>query len=211
MRDVPLMSNLALYRHGSRSAVIDPETALWAARMLYGEGYTGGKGAAVLWATMNAFMYRRYDYGTYLNYIREFSQPINPGWLPGGWEYKAAKRKGWKQPTSSAAVRRRRFIHRLQWADMSPRLRNLVEQFAAGALPYPPKFLELAPNKQRVSNFASLNGLKKKYPWGVGYPSRGRTEWFFQDRGLLPGTMQVIDGAGGIWEDPPSKKKSLIS
>lgn len=185
---------LARYTRGTRTAVIDEKTALWAARMLIGEGYKGEKGAAVLWATMNRYMYTPHEWPSYYELIRLFSQPINPRWLPGGDKFEKFKKIGTrtaKIATSDAAVARRKRIQNTSWDEMPPTVKKLVELFAVGKLPYPSKF-----GQQKISNFASYSGVERHSNRGVHYGK----EYFFQDPGLLPGKISITTDTGQYLE-----------
>lgn len=165
----------AVYSAGRRRAVFEPKTALWAARMLVGEGYKGGKGAAVLWALMVRYMNMPHRWSSFLHLMREFSQPINDRWMPGGDLFEATKRKKddlSKRATSPAAVRRRKWIRSLSWQDIPNEAKTIVQQFARGVLPYPRRF-----KGNLFNNFASYPGLSDKYPGGVFYGK----EYFFKD------------------------------
>jgi len=174
----------------NRSIHLNKDTALWVARMLMGEGWRGIKGAAVLWATINAYLLKPHRNFDYQHYIRAFSQPINSGWLPGGHQYEQAKIKGWKDAISPARIRNRKRIRALKWDDMPEGVKNLVNKFAAGKLKYPKIFSDL--EQSRVSNFASMPHLPEKYPHGVGIKAGKRTEWFFEDFYLKPGNVKTI-------------------
>jgi hypothetical protein len=149
---------------GGRRAALDSTTALWAGRMLMGEGRKNGSGPAVLWSTMYRYLGMPHDFGSYLNLIRAFSQPINPRWLPGGDLFEKAKnskREVYKIATSDRAVKRRRRIQSLQWSDLPIDVQEMVGRFAIGQLPPPDEF-----DGRPYSNFASYKGVENKYPGG---------------------------------------------
>lgn len=195
----PGTAPLVSYSLQKRSVVFDPTTALWAARMVYGEGYGSGKGAAVLWATVNGYLLRRHKYASYLIYIRAFAQPINPKWLPGGSKYKQAQESGNKFNITPNKIARRRRIQNMSWNDLPGPVRNLVTRFATGKVPYPPKFASL--QRPWVTNFGSQAGNAARYPWGVGFQSGKRVEWFFEDDNLKTGAV-VLRSSGRPFSTP---------
>lgn len=163
------------YTYDGRSVVIDSETALWAMRMLIGEGWRHGKGEAVLMAMLNRFLHGKKRYRSFLVMIRLFSQPINDRWLPGGDKFKAAAKKTDPlsiQSTSAAAVARRKRIHAIKWEDVPPGVKKMVMDFAEHKLKYPPRFVN-----NLYDNFASYPGVDRLRPGGIWY---GR-EYFFED------------------------------
>lgn len=174
----------------TRNIHLDSKTALWVARMLIGEGWRGIKGSAVLWATINAYLLKPHRNFDYQHYIRAFSQPINAGWLPGGHQYKQAKIKGWNKSITPAKIRRRRKIQSMNWDEMPEGVKKLVNKFSEGKLEYPKIFSNL--EQSRVSNFASMPHLPEKYPHGVGIKAGKRTEWFFEDFYLKPGSVKTV-------------------
>lgn len=151
--------NFATYRYvgpnesnSDRQTVIDDEAALWAARMLIGEGGTKisqKKAAACLWALMNRWMLhpgRRY-WPTFLYMMRRFSQPINPRWQKGG---DLARKYAGTWHCTPARLRRRAKISSLTWAEIPEGIVEIVRDFQAGRLPPPEEVLGL--ERPRISN-----------------------------------------------------------
>lgn len=188
----------AVYKLGRRAVSIDSETALWIARMLIGEGWKNGKAAAILWTLMNRYMYSAHKWPSFLTMIRNFSQPINDSWLPGGKkfeEYKNYKTESAKQATSAAAVKRRKWIRTLNWSDIPIELQNIIAQFIVGQLPYPAKF-----GRKKFNNFASYPGLEKKWPGGVYYGK----EYFLSDKKMPSENIQIVKNGRPSKIDPKS-------
>lgn len=184
-----------------RSAAIDSKTALWCGRMLIGEGWKDGGGSAVLWSTMYRFLGMPHNWGSYLNLIRLFSQPINEKWLPGGQlfeKYKNSKKAVYQRATSDAAVARRRRIQSTEWADLPIKVQQIVGQFAIGQLKPPPEF-----GGRPFSNFASYKGVETKYPGGVWIGGN----YFFVDPALKQNWELVVERGKGT-PIRETKKKS---
>ncbi|MCP4680521.1 MAG: hypothetical protein GY854_34565 [Deltaproteobacteria bacterium] len=192
------MPLLATYRYSgpldvnqNRHTVIDDETALWAARMIVGEGgkkCTRNKAAAMLWAVLNRWILHpaRRHWPSYLYLMRRFSQPINPRWQKGG--DLARKHAGTKHCTP-ARFRRREQISSLAWDEIPEPIVEVVRAFQAGMLPPPAELVEL--DRPRISNWASHRGLEQKYPWGITFSRARRKDWFFEDSKLSDGHVVV--------------------
>jgi hypothetical protein len=179
---------------------------LWAGRMLLGEGWRNGKGAAVLWTTLNRFLHASHNFGTYENLIRNFSQPINARWLPGGdkWkQYRNHPNPRLASYASDAAGKRRKRIRNTSWRELPIRIQQLVGLFAIGKLPPPPQF------RERVfTNFGSHptagQGYKDILRWQDG-------EIFFQD--IPPkGAVAILDSVPKeTWKKIATSGKRKIS
>lgn len=175
----------ATYTGGGKSVTINPETAVWLGRMLVGESGTGIGGKAVLWTTMQRYFDSKGFTGSYLDFIRAFSQPINPLWLPGGSKFEAAKKKTgqvYKTATSDAAVARRRKIQSMDWTEIPIKIQQLVAKMMIGTLDRPAKF-----GGKRHNNFASYSGVEKGRPGGVWIGGN----YFFSD---IPNKKISING-----------------
>lgn len=176
----------ATYAYGERTVTFDSSTALWAGRMLVGEGYAGAKGIAILWATMNRYMYSKHKWPSYLAMIRSFSQPINDAWLPGGAKFEKYKKyntESARLATSLAAVERRRRIRKMEWKDLPQSVKTTVTGFFMGTWPYPEEF-----KGKKYNNFASYPGVDKKWPGGIWYGK----EYFLEDQAMPAGQIQVL-------------------
>jgi hypothetical protein len=198
--------SLATYKFRNRIVQIDENTALWLGRMIIGEGGEGCseiKVRALCWAIVNRFMYRRYYYGTLINIIQQFSQPLNPRWVPGGskWEHWYAKerRRKAKNPdykikyTTPKQEKRRNKMFTLPWNKIPKRIRNLVNRFRRGILDPPDQLKHL--NRPRITDWASHKGLANKHPHGIHFEHaghRGPPDWFFENDGLRDGLLVRI-------------------
>ncbi len=166
--------------------IIDPDTALWLMRMVYGEGGKGcsmPKAEALLCAIVNRWFLwpGSQKYSTFVSMMRAFSQPINPRWMTGG---DLARKYFGRDAASKERLARRAFICGLGWADIPWRnIRSAVSLFADGELPYPAAASKL--EKPRISNWASLPSTPTKYLWGVDIAG----DWFFEDENLIPGAV----------------------
>lgn len=166
--------------------IIDPDTALWMMRMVYGEGGKGcsmPKAKALLCAIVNRWFLwpGSQKYSTFVSMMRAFSQPINPRWMTGG---DLARKYFGRDAASKERLARRAFICGLGWTDIPwTNIRLAVSMFADGKLQYPIEAASIA--KPRVSNWASLPSTPTKYPWGVDVAG----DWFFEDENLIPGNV----------------------
>ncbi len=186
----------ATYRYNGpadndRHTVIDAETALWAARMIVGEGgkrCSKKKAAALLWALMNRWMLHpaRRHWPSFLYLMRRFCQPINPRWMEGG---DLARKYAGTKHCSPARLRRRARISALTWAEIPATITDVVRAFQAGLLPPPAEVLEI--DRPRISNWASHRGLEEKYPWGICFSVSRSRDWFFEDSRLIAGHVVV--------------------
>ena len=160
-----------------RSTEIDDETALWLMRMCVGEGggsCTAIKASTMLWALLNRWMLHpwRRNWPTFQGMVRAFSQPINPRWQKGG---NLAKKNKNKPSATPARLRRRAWICELKKSQINSDVLIAAENLQSGVLE-PEYFFEKIDHK-RISNWASYNGVRKKYPHGVNVDG----DWFFED------------------------------
>jgi hypothetical protein len=72
----------------------------------------------------------------------------------------------------------------MSWLQISQVIRDSVVAFTVGELPKPDVTLE---HRARLSNWASYPGVEEKFPWGTDIGG----EWFFEDKRLLPGYVEV--------------------
>jgi hypothetical protein len=190
---------IAEYKGNDRSVVIDADSALWLARMLVGEGYTGDKGAAVLWSTLYRYLGMPHKWPSYKRCCQLFSTPINDRWIPGGdlyEKYKTSNKPVYKQATSKKAVEKRLKIRSMEWDDMPQPVIDTVDAFSKGTLPPPNQF-----EGKKISNFASWKGVQEKYPNGIDIGG----DWFFVDPNLKTGwQLQIIDSSKT--DDEPEQK-----
>lgn len=187
--------NKAIYKYvgphpQNKETIIDDNTALWLARMLWGEGgykCSEKKCSCLLWAIMNRWNLwpgRKY-YKTFVKLIRAFSQPINPIWQKGGTMAEKYKNK----PAGSIQrLKRRAFVSTLTWKKLekkAPQIVKAVKEFQKGTL-FPADVLTTIP-KARISNWASLPSTPTKYPHGLDIDG----DWFFEDESLIKGFVKV--------------------
>jgi len=80
---------------GTSLTQLDKADIEWTARMLYGEAggdcHLDGEGAAVLWTMINRYAMLFPLYKSFTQFIRAYSQPINPKFLNGGSKDKDPK------------------------------------------------------------------------------------------------------------------------
>jgi hypothetical protein len=202
---VTIAGKIAHYTANGRRAALDSQTAIWAGRMLVGEGYKQESGPAVLWSTMYRFLGMPHDWGSYKNLIRAFSQPINPKWIPGGAlyeKYKNSQTEVYKRATSDTAVARRKRIQAMEWTELPIEVQQLVGKFAIGELPPPAAF-----NGLPYSNFASYTGVDQKYPGGKWIGGN----YFFVDPDVNRNLRVQIEHGAGTPIEQLQKKNSGIA
>lgn len=199
-----IAGKIAHYKGNGRAAALDSETMLWAARMLVGEGWKNGKGAAVLWCTMYRFLGMPHKWPSYLYMIRRFSQPINERWLPGGDLYERAAKSNnaeRQKAVSKERVARRRRIQNLEWSEIPEGAKQLVAKFALGDLPAPAEFAGL-----KYSNFASYANVEKKHPGGI----RIGGDYFFVEPTLQDFNIEIQRNVGTPIRVDSEKKNELL-
>lgn len=190
---------LATYRYigpdnfsSRRSVQIDDDMALWLGRMAVGESgkkVTREELSAMCWAMLNRyFLHRqRMKWRSFKYLVRRFSQPINPRWYRNG---DLARRHANTKYTTEAKFRRRERISGLTLDDFGWELEGSLSDFQEGLLEPPPGVLNL--KKNRISDWASHKSLPKKFPWGIKIDEvKGRSNWFFENRKLIHGTVIV--------------------
>jgi len=175
-----------------RVTIIDNETMLWQARMCFGEGgkkCSRNKASAMLWSIMHRWNLwpSRNKFKSYQHLMRAFSQPINPRWQKGG---DLAEKYKNKDAGSLERLKRRAYICNLTEKDIkskAPQIWQAVKDFQEGILFMPEILTTIA--KPRISNWASLPSTPSKHPWGLDIDGTG--DWFFEDKGLIPGFVKV--------------------
>lgn len=123
-----------------RERRIDAEDALWLARALMGEG---GRSARAERLALAATMVRGWmlsGRARFADWLRGFSQPINPRWLPGAdlWNQHAARvaaGNGHASLVSDAAAARRVHFQSLPWSEIPADVRADVIGIVTGSLP----------------------------------------------------------------------------
>lgn len=182
----------AVYKSGDKEYVIQPEDRIWLARMIYGEAGASPsieEMRAVLWALMNRFMLipAQREKSSLVDMIRAFSQPINPCWDgegEGDFCVLGGKYYGTKYCSASKLERRRR-VTSMPWEQIPAKIRGAVLAFEKGDLSYPQKA-----GSQRITNWASYEGVEDKFPWGVNIGGN----WFFEDKAAMNYTVAALTG-----------------
>jgi hypothetical protein len=107
---------------------------LWMGRMLYGEVGTAGRKAysLVLWTVAQRLWYlpafRNVD--SFTDFMRRFSQPINPGFL----DPRGRLCQKFRRSCGPALIARRQRIQSMTWNELPEELRRAVDDFLAGRL-----------------------------------------------------------------------------
>lgn len=149
---------------------ITTSDALWLGRALYGEGGRADRAERLALASTMLRGWLLSGQPSFGTWLRGFSQPINPRWLPGAelWNAHVAalargERRGQEGATSAAAGARRRAIQALGWSDLPADLRADVVGILTGRLP-------LVAGK--ASNFAGPNLYRGQ--WGLDTSSEAK-------------------------------------
>jgi hypothetical protein len=145
-QDAPTASELGIlcFPDGSEKN-IDPDDALWAARMIHGE--TGGSATAedakaMLWSmAQRSYWSPSWRPKSLGDLIRAYSQPINPRWTRTGKyckKYYAEDYEGEVPDNCSESRLKRRDQYRgIAWSAIDATARDAVVQFGAGTLDNP--------------------------------------------------------------------------
>ncbi len=124
---------------------LEPDDALWAARMIHGE--TGGdptadESAAMLWAmAQRSYWSPTWRPRGYGELLLAYSQPINPRWTRTGRHCRKYHADDWEGEVpdrcSESRVRRREQYRALAWPAIDATARDAVRAFGAGRLANP--------------------------------------------------------------------------
>lgn len=172
------MEQVAVYQGPDREFEVDKDTALWLARMLYGEcgdDCTRQHASAVLWSITNRYLlhksrFKSVSWDSLVKLVRAFSQPLNPLWARGGklaTFYESPERQ----------LKRREKMANLQWHNIPHNIVSHLSAFITGDLEYP----DVPVDDKRISNWGSYKTVSKTYT--NGYWLDGN--YFFEDKGLL--------------------------
>jgi hypothetical protein len=181
---------VATYKGPAGTLQLTAKDRFLAAQGILGEGDENPSDEvmrAYLWAIMRRCLIR----GTVIGYgtmWQQFSQPINPAWRADGAFCRPGGLYHGKEECSSARLARREKISATPWDNIPVKIRNAVDQFAAGALP--PSMTErlLPAGRNRLSNWASYKGVRERFPWGVEIAG----EWFLEDRPMRAGDVEIV-------------------
>lgn len=133
----------AIYRGPTKGYKLTQEDTEWLARSLWGECKGGGNpterdAAAVAWAMIQRFMLMRmkwqWERWTFAGFIRAFSQPVNPRWLPDAPDSLCPAHP---QQCGAGPVSKRRKIQSSTWAEVPAKCREFAEKFRDGQLASP--------------------------------------------------------------------------
>lgn len=183
------MTSVAVFRGPAGSLSLSESDQLWAARAILGEGGTDPSDevqSAYLWSIMRRCLMgaKVVPYG---QCWRNFAQPINPKWGEDGQFCRVGGAYHGKEECSPSRLARRRTITSTKWDDIPLSIRSVVERFSRGELPKPLAESLLPMGRNRLSNWASYDGVRQRYPWGVEIEG----EWFLEDRPMRDGDVEI--------------------
>ncbi len=116
---------------------LTPEDVLWAARAAV---FEGGEPADVLWTLTQRFVLLRSSYPTFTQFVRAFSQPINPIWAADGTMCAPGGKYAGKPECSPERLARRARASTITWHELeqkAPSTVVIVLAWANGHLPNP--------------------------------------------------------------------------
>lgn len=173
-----------------RSYQLTSEDVLWAARATQFEG--GTNPAATLWTHGQKFG----GYSTrptFTDFIRAYSQPINPLWDDPSDE------KCIESPSrcTAAAIERRRRARTITWNELHPRIRDLTTRWATARLSNPvPRAVEFADPGVSLHFLSRNPGSKVVLKAGNWYiATRSSADW--SDDYVTMRLGEKVAGAGG--------------
>jgi hypothetical protein len=134
--------NSTIYGPGAEMPITDAD-ALWLGRAITGEvspRRTQQARAAVAWAlAQNLMLVGRRSasspprYGDFTRMVRKYCQPVNPDWA--SLDAPGCRRS--PRNCGRIQLERRAVYRNLTWGELTPDVRQVVEQFRAGTLPNP--------------------------------------------------------------------------
>lgn len=133
----------AIYRGPTRGYKLTDEDTEWLARSLWGECKGGGNpternAAAVAWAMIQRFLLVRmkwqWENWTFAGFIRVFSQPVNPRWLPDAPDSLCPAHP---ERCSPRAIANRHEKQDTPWEKVPARVKELAKAFQEGKLDNP--------------------------------------------------------------------------
>ena len=168
---------------------IDSNTALWLGRMVCGENTDPSAIPALLWTIVNRFFFW-WKGNNLVELITQFSTAVNIRYIEGGYLYEKRKAQGDLSATKARSNRRIKNRSR-QWKDMPKHVRNMVNRFRQGTLPYPSAFSSRP--KSKMTNWGSQGDpylLKNFNVTSEDYVNLAG-EKFFEDAGTPSGTVKI--------------------
>ena len=208
-----------------RTLVIRDSDLIWMGRMLVGEGgykVKEDEASALLWAMANRYLLhpKQENWGSFSALLKAFAQPINTKWdgipdnQPGIDSCNGGKYEG-TDHCSPSRLRRRQKMVTLAWEDIPLRIRQWVGKFQNGVL-FPPDELARL-RKPRIANWGArsmkknLDGrtvlLPEWAPWGIDFGGN----WFFEDRNLIDGFIDVISDPDSPAIKPPGSPWGVVT
>jgi hypothetical protein len=202
---------------GSWSYTLTDEDKLWAARMAQ---YEGGNPAATLWTMTQAYARRAIHsrYPTFTDFIRSYSQPINPIWALGGSRCPNASDDP-SSPCYTNRLRARERASTMAFSQADGDVQEAVNKWYAGTLPNPvPKAVEFADNTVGQHYIDAHPGSYLVLRSGNLYIATAESAGWHADyvrmaatvgAGILGFVVLAAVGAGGYWLYKRRKRRKL--
>jgi hypothetical protein len=129
--------------------------------------------------------------------VRNFSQPINPKWMRGGFFVKS---KPDSPMCSEARLNRRERICALSWAEIPSQIQDVINDYQNDG-----SLFNLEGPEQYSNWAASTATLRAKHSDGVEVGGN----WFFEDKHLVNGTVVALKEEEPKEPEPTTPKKPL--
>jgi hypothetical protein len=188
------------YRHffSGRDLRLTAEDRIWTGRMLDFEGANNRDEAILLlWAMIQRKYWgvgpytrdnpRPDAFGSkgWTEFIRMFSQPINPAWYRDGYKCRRPGGTAVNDPgCSEQKLQRRARIARTSFNELKPFVREVTDLFMAGRLPRPPSVVG-------VVNWDDGGG--RALPHQATFPFRTGNRYFYNATGISKDSPILLD------------------
>lgn len=192
-------------RYRNKDLRLTAEDKLWTARMVDAEGGgTEAEAALLIWTmiqrkywgvgpyTVNNPVPRAFGGDTWTQFIRKFSQPINPAWYRDGRMCRPGGRWAGKEGCEEHRLVRRENLARTSIRGLKPIARHMAELFMQGKVPRPAAAVG-------VINFRAKDDAEVRAPRAV-LPFNTGNRFFYNITGVSKGHPDleairfVVDG-----------------
>ena len=158
---------------------------LWTARMVYGEGGdTPAEASAIIWTLVQRKYWgtgmehknpRAFAAYNWRDFIRTFSQPINPRWYRHGPMCRPGGAGVGTRGCDEVRLHRRDLLKTMRWEDIPAVAREATQAFIDGKLPNSaPGVIDFAAGDTHNDKPRAALGLDNVYFYSIGATSR---EW----------------------------------
>ncbi len=178
-----------LIRYRNKDLRLTEEDKLWTARMIDAEGAgTEPEAILLLWAliqrkywgvgpyTVNRPEPRAFGGDTWTEFVRKFSQPLNPAWYRDGAYCRPGGRDAGTPACEEKRLRARDGWQRRSYRSLDSVARSVTEMFMAGQLPRPNAVIG-------VLNWRARDGVEVRAPEAKP-PFRTGNRYFYNINGL---------------------------